>query len=150
MKDRPSVVIPDDHDVYHGNIWGLGGGPVPEGGSRGSDGGYEMHAEWVRMVERTQVSNLPDPYDPTPVLQDIGVYYTDFNYGGISMAVVEDRKFKSGPAQAVDKKTHKGRVDHVRDPNFDPMVLDKPGLHLLGDRQEKFRKSGRVTFGMLP
>ena len=54
MKDRPSVVIPDDHDVYHGNIWGLGGGPVPEGGSRGSDGGYEMHAEWVRMVERTK------------------------------------------------------------------------------------------------
>ncbi|MEC8355487.1 MAG: alkaline phosphatase D family protein [Verrucomicrobiota bacterium] len=138
MKDRPSVVIPDDHDVYHGNIWGLGGGPVPEGGSRGSDGGYEMHPEWVRMVERTQVYNLPDPYDPTPVLQDIGVYYTDFNYGGISMAVIEDRKFKSGPAQAVDKKTHKGRVDHVRDPNLDPMVLDKPGLHLLGDRQEKF------------
>ena len=138
MRDRPSVVIPDDHDVYHGNIWGLGGGPVPEGGSRGSDGGYEMHAEWVRMVERTQSSNLPDPYDPTPVLQNIGVYYTDFNYGGISMAVLEDRKFKSGPAQAVDKKTHKGRVDHVRDPNLDPMVLDKPGLHLLGDRQEKF------------
>jgi hypothetical protein len=138
MKDRPSVVIPDDHDVYHGNIWGLGGGPVPEGGSRGSDGGYEMHAEWVRMVERTQVSNLPDPYDPTPVLQNIGVYYTDFNYGGISMAVIEDRKFKSGPAQAVDKKTHKGRVDHVRDPNLDPMLLDKPGLHLLGERQEKF------------
>ena len=138
MKDRPSIVIPDDHDVYHGNIWGLGGGPVPEGGNKGSDGGYAMHPEWVRMVERTQVSNLPDPYDPTPVLQDIGVYYTDFNYGGISMAVLEDRKFKSGPAQAVDKKTHKGRVDHVRDPDMDPKVLDKPGLNLLGERQEKF------------
>ena len=138
MKDRPSIVIPDDHDVYHGNIWGLGGGPVPEGGSKNSDGGYAMHPEWVRMVERTQVSNLPDPYDPTPVLQDIGVYYTDVNYGGISMAVLEDRKFKSGPAQAVDKESHKGRVDHVRDPNLDPMVLDKPGLSLLGKRQEKF------------
>ena len=138
MKDRPSIVIPDDHDVYHGNIWGLGGGPVPEGGNKGSDGGYAMHPEWVRMVERTQVSNLPDPYDPTPVLQNIGVYYTDFNYGGISMAVLEDRKFKSGPVQAVDKKTHKGRVDHVRDPNLDPKVLDKPGLHLLGTRQEQF------------
>lgn len=138
MKDRPSIVIPDDHDVYHGNIWGLGGGPVPEGGSKNSDGGYAMHPEWVRMVERTQVSNLPDPYDPTPVLQDIGVYYTDFNYGGISMAVLEDRKFKSGPAQAVDKKTHKGRVDHVRDYSMDPKVLDKPGLSLLGERQEKF------------
>ena len=54
------------------------------------------------------------------------------------MDVLEDRKFKSGPAQAVDKRTTKGRVDHVRDPNLDPMVLDKPGLHLLGDRQEKF------------
>ena len=138
MKDRPSIVIPDDHDVYHGNIWGLGGGPVPEGGSKNIDGGYAMHPEWVRMVERTQVSNLPDPYDPTPVLQDIGVYYTDFNYGGISMAVLEDRKFKSGPAQAVDKGTHKGRVDHVRDPNLDPKVLDKPGLSLLGKRQEEF------------
>ena len=138
MKDRPSIVIPDDHDVYHGNIWGLGGGPVPEGGSKNSDGGYAMHPEWVRMVERTQVSNLPDPYDPTPVLQDIGVYYTDFNYGGISMAVLEDRKFKSGPAQAVDKNTHKGRVDHVRDPDMDPKILDKPGLHLLGKRQEQF------------
>ena len=138
MKDRPSIVIPDDHDVYHGNIWGLGGGPVPEGGSKNSDGGYAMHPEWVRMVERTQVSNLPDPYDPTPVLQDIGVYYTDVNYGGISMAVLEDRKFKSGPAKAVDKESHKGRVDHVRDPNLDPMVLDKPGLSLLGKRQEKF------------
>ena len=138
MKDRPSIVIPDDHDVYHGNIWGLGGGPVPEGGSKNSDGGYAMHPEWVRMVERTQVSNLPDPYDPTPVLQDIGVYYTDFNYGGISMAVLEDRKFKSGPAQAVDKKTHMGRVDHVRDYSMDPKVLDKPGLSLLGERQEKF------------
>jgi phosphodiesterase/alkaline phosphatase D-like protein len=138
MKDRPSIVIPDDHDVYHGNIWGLGGGPVPEGGSKNSDGGYAMHPEWVRMVERTQVSNLPDPYDPTPVLQDIGVYYTDFNYGGISMAVLEDRKFKSGPAQAVDKNTHKGRVDHVRDPDMDPKILDKPGLHLLGTRQEQF------------
>ncbi len=146
MRDRPSVIIPDDHDVYHGNIWGLGGGPVPEGGNKGSDGGYEMHAEWVRIVERTQVSNLPDPYDPTPVLQNIGVYYTDFNYGGISMAVLEDRKFKSGPSQAVDKKTHKGRVDHVRDPNLDPMVLDKPGLHLLGDRQEKFLEEWASDF----
>lgn len=138
MKDRPSVIIPDDHDVFHPNIWGLGGAPVPEGGSKDAEGGYVMHPEWVRMVERTQVSNLPDPYDPTPVLQDIGVYYTDMNYGGVSFAVVEDRKFKSGPAEAVDPATHEGRVDHVRDPNLDPKVLDKPGLKLLGDRQEKF------------
>ena len=29
LKDRPSVIIPDDHDVYHGNIWGQGGQLCP-------------------------------------------------------------------------------------------------------------------------
>ena len=119
-----------------------------KGEAKDSDGGYAMHPEWVRMVERTQVSNLPDPYDPTPVLQDIGVYYTDFNYGGISMAVLEDRKFKSGPAQAVDKKTHKGRVDHVRDPNLDPKVLDKPGLTYWVKGRRSFLKIGLVIIEM--
>ena len=30
------------------------------------------------------------------------------------------------------------RPDHVRDPNYDPKVIDTPGLELLGARQEKF------------
>ena len=25
VRDRPTICIPDDHDVYHGNIWGAGG-----------------------------------------------------------------------------------------------------------------------------
>ena len=25
IKDRPTITIPDDHDVYHGNLWGAGG-----------------------------------------------------------------------------------------------------------------------------
>ena len=141
MKDVPSLIVPDDHDVFHGNIWGLGGAPVPEGGNRGADGGYEMHPEWVRMVERTQTSNIPDPIDPRPVLQDIGVYFTDVNVGGVSFAVIEDRKFKSGPTQARDMATLEGRADHIRDPNIDPLSLDKPGLQLLGERQETFLES---------
>ena len=41
LKDRPSVAIPDDHDVYHGNIWGAGGIATPEGlmGSEAADAG---------------------------------------------------------------------------------------------------------------
>ncbi|RMG60991.1 MAG: twin-arginine translocation pathway signal protein, partial [Bacteroidetes bacterium] len=94
MKDRPSICMPDDHDVYHGNIWGAGGIAAPGEGSaydRQDAGGYKMPPRFVRMVERTQTSHLPDPYDPRPVAQGIGVYFTDMTYGGVSFAIVEDR-----------------------------------------------------------
>ena len=40
-------------------------------------GGYKMAPSWVNMVQRVQTSHLPDPVDPTPVLQGITVYYTE-------------------------------------------------------------------------
>jgi len=101
LKDRPSVAIPDDHDVYHGNIWGAGGIATPEGlrGAAAQDqGGYKYNPVWVNAVQRTQTSHLPNPFDPSPVAQNIGVYYTTINYAGVSFAVIEDRKFKSAPA----------------------------------------------------
>mgnify|MGYP001813075795 CR=1 FL=1 len=52
----------------------------------GNDGGYFYHHEYVKMVERCQTAHLPDPYDPTPVQQGIGVYYTDLNVGGVDFA----------------------------------------------------------------
>lgn len=96
----PSVSIPDDHDVYHGNLWGAGGRATPEGlrGAAAQDeGGYKMSPSFVNMVQTTQTSHLPDPYDPEPVEQGIGVYYTECNIGGVSFAIIEDRKFKSPP-----------------------------------------------------
>ncbi len=133
MRDRPCISIPDDHDVYQGNIWGQGGRKAPHGVN---SGGYTMPPEWVNMVQRTQTSHLPAPYDPTPVEQGITVYYTDMVYGGVSFAVIEDRKFKTGP-QGVVPKT-KGRSDHVSRRDFDPKTADVPGARLLGERQLKF------------
>ena len=101
MKDRPTIAIPDDHDVYQSNIWGAGGIKAPTDGdytSNQTSGGYMMPPDWVNMVQKTQTANLPDPYDSTTVEQGIEVYYTAMNYGGISFAILEDRKFKSGPA----------------------------------------------------
>ena len=97
----PTVVIPDDHDVYHGNLWGAGGIATPPGlkGAAAQDaGGYKMDPGFVNMVQKTQTSHLPDPYDPTPAEQGISVYYTECNIGGVSFAIIEDRKFKSAPA----------------------------------------------------
>jgi len=137
MKDRPTVCIPDDHDVGHGNIWGENGKVSTAGGA--SDGGFMYPAKFVNMIQRQQTWNLPDPYDATPILQDITVYYTDLNVGGVSFAILEDRKFKSAPLGNIPKMGP--RPDHINDPKYDRSAVDKPGLKLLGDRQLKFLDS---------
>ncbi|MDA0766861.1 MAG: metallophosphoesterase family protein [Verrucomicrobia bacterium] len=134
FRNRPCISIPDDHDIGQGNLWGENGKQASS--SAGDDGGYFYHPEYVKMVERCQTANLPDPYDPTPIEQGIGVYYTSLLLGGIDFAILEDRKFKTGPK---GRHPMKGpRPDHIRDPNYDPKVIDVPGLKLLGDRQLKF------------
>ncbi len=133
IRDRPSISIPDDHDVYQGNIWGEAG--AARHGTQ-EMGGYDMHAEWVNVVHRTQTSHHPDPYDATPVQQNISTYYGPLTYGRISFAILADRMFKTGPEGKVPPTGNRG--DHVVDPNFDPKTADLPGLELLGERQMKF------------
>ncbi|MGB0743895.1 MAG: hypothetical protein ACPGSB_05150 [Opitutales bacterium] len=136
FRHRPCITIPDDHDVGQGNIWGEGGKVATN--SAGHSGGYFYHPEYVNMVQRQQTGHLPDAFDPTPVEQGITVYYTNLKLGGIDFAIIEDRKFKTGPE---GRHPHKGpRPDHIRDPNYDPKSIDTPGLQLLGARQEKFLK----------
>lgn len=129
-RDRPGISIPDDHDVYHGNLWGMGGKP-----GDAQVGGYSMPPSWVNMVERTQASHLPDPYDPTPVEQGIGVYYTALTVGEIGFAVIEDRKFKSSPTLVKAEKTND---NHIIEEGFDGRKADVPGAELLGERQLRF------------
>ena len=134
MRDRPAVIMPDDHDVYQGNIWGDGGRKQTI--QEHERGGYVMPAEWVNAVQRTQTAHLPDPYDARPVAQGIGVYYTDMLYGGVSFGIIEDRKFKSGPKGIVPDTG--GRPDHITDPNFDRDAYDPPGATIFGERQIAF------------
>lgn len=89
----PTVVQTDDHNVYQGNIWGWSGRKCPS--QRNSDGGYIYSPEFVNMVERWMCAGNPDPYDPRPIQRGIGVYFCSFKYGGVSFAVLEDRKFKT-------------------------------------------------------
>lgn len=139
FRHIPSVFIPDDHDVYQGNIWGAGGrrAPIDDGyGYPSQDlGGYNMPAEWVKMIERTQTSHLPDPYDSTPVEQGIGVYYTDWTYGGISFAILEDRKFKSAPNDVLPVEVING---FPQDPDVDITRYYDIDADLLGERQHRF------------
>ncbi|MEC7564245.1 MAG: metallophosphoesterase [Planctomycetota bacterium] len=133
-RDRPVVSIPDDHDVGQGNLWGEGGKVSKLGGA--SDGGYTMPADYVKMVEQAQTSHLPDPFDATPIQQGIGVYYTHLTVGGVDFAIIEDRKFKTGPAGLIPKQGP--RPDHINNVNYDPRTVDVPEARLLGERQLKF------------
>lgn len=137
IRDRPTVTIPDDHDVGHGNLWG-------ENGKRckrpdGADGGYFYPAAYVNMVQRQQTWHLPDSVDPKPVEQQITVYFTRLRVGGIDFAILEDRKFKSGPDGKIP--TMGPRPDHIIDPKYDPRSIDVKGLELLGERQHRFLRT---------
>ncbi len=134
-RNIPTVTIPDDHDVYQGNLWGAGGKHC----ENIHEGGYQMSAELVNVVQRTHNSHLPDPFDPTPVQRGIGVYYTELNWGGISFAIIEDRKFKTGPAILPEDIPRSG--PWISQEFVDMSRLDVPGAVLLGDRQLKFLKS---------
>lgn len=133
-RTRPCVSIPDDHDIGQPNLWGESGKVSHIRGA--ADGGYTYDPDYVRMVERCQTANLPDPYDPAPIGQGIGVYYTHLLLGGVDFAIIEDRKFKSGPAGKIPQQGP--RPDHIINPEYDPESIDLPGLELLGDRQLAF------------
>lgn len=134
IKNYPTITIPDDHDVGQPNLWGHSGKKSTLPGA--SDGGYTMPVDYVKEVERAQTSHLPDPYNPTPIQRGIGTYYTSLNWGRISFAIIEDRKFKTGPAGMIPKQGP--RPDHIRNPQYDPKSVDVEKARLLGQRQLKF------------
>jgi len=149
FRNIPAAIIPDDHDVYHGNVWGEGGkhAPTDEGwGYVAQDqGGYKMPAEWVNMIQQTQTSHLPDPFDPTEVQQGIGVYYTDWEYGGVSFAILEDRKFKSAPQNVLPEEA-KVMNGFIQNRDFDIRAHYDIDADLLGKRQMDFLQSWTQTW----
>ena len=134
FRTRPMIAIPDDHDVGQANIWGAEGKKASS--PSGPDGGFFYPPKYVNMVQRAQTWHLPDPFDPTPIRRGIGVYYTSLKLGGIDFAILEDRKFKTGPQGVIPKMGP--RPDHINDPNYDRRAVDLPELKLLGERQLRF------------
>ncbi len=145
MRDIPTIVTPDDHDVYQGNLWGEGGVPfddqhlIKETNQIGTSDkkGFLHTVGFVNVVNQTQCAHLPDPYDPTPIEQDMSVWYTGLDYGRVSFSIISDRIFKSAP----ERVSHwEGRHDHITEPLSDPASIEIEGLELLGERQEMFLK----------
>lgn len=134
IRDRPVVAIPDDHDVGQANLWGENGKLADN--PQGPGGGYFFPVPYVNMVQRCQTWHLPDPVDPQPVERGISVYFTRLRVGGVDFAIIEDRKFKSGPRDKIPRMGP--RPDHITDESYDRSAVDLPGLVLLGERQLSF------------
>lgn len=134
FRNRPCITIPDDHDIGQGNLWGEGGKKSMR--KDGNDGGYYFHPDYVKMVERVQTSHLPDAFHKAPLEQGIKAYFTSLKIGGVDFAIIEDRKFKSGPNGKIPKQGP--RADHINDPSYNPDSINLPELVLLGQQQHQF------------
>ena len=166
LKDRPSIILTDDHDVYVADLWGVGGKRMKTKREEGfnpsapynfgnasertrmliyREGGGYLHPKWTNAVERMQMGHLPDAVAPGPWGSGIRAYFTSLDYAGVSFALLEDRKFKSPPTDVLsepidDPQSNKPNttLEVIMDPAFDTSSLDQPGLNLLGEAQEKF------------
>jgi alkaline phosphatase D len=140
FRHIPMVALLDDHDVYHGNIWGAGGrptNPALKGAEAQDSGGYKMPPDWVNMAQLTQTSHMPQAFDNNSAAQGINVYYTEWLYGGISFGIIEDRKFKSPPKEVLpqEAKVYNGFVQQ----NFyDKTKENELTTQLIGERQINF------------
>ena len=127
IKDRPSIMLADDHDVLQGNLWGNEG--LDSNTLKEEDGGYKWDKSLVRMVYRCQHGHNPDPYDPRPIRHNIPVAYANFVYGGVDFAIVEDRKFKTPPDYKADLSETTGELLGKRQETFLSAWKDmNPGL----------------------
>lgn len=146
LRDTPSFALPDDHDVFHGNVWGCGGKLADRskdaGASAQDSGGYKMSVDFVNAVHLTQAGVLPAPVDPRPCDSGIDVYFTRWIYAGIDMAILADRQFKSAPrALLPESDVVNGwprNTAKQRPALTNPRELDVPEAELLGSRQEAF------------
>ncbi len=134
---RPAIMVPDDHDVFHGNLWGAGGilaRRVP-GLTVQDSGGYKLAANLVNAIHGTQVSHLPTTVVSPEVGQGITTYSTEFSWGGLDFAVLSDRMWKDSPSVA--QPGGKFRNGWPQAEGFHPHTRPE-GASLLGAQQENF------------
>ena len=145
IRDRPTICIPDDHDVGHGNVWGESGKRSAIPGD--ADGGYKFPVKYVNQVQRQQTSCLPDPADPKPVNRGIGVYFTSLNVGGVDLRFW--RIVNSRPARPVRfRKWARVRITSMI-PSTIPTRSICPGCSYWARVRKSFSPTG-LQIGLMP
>ena len=110
IKDRPVVTIPDDHDIGQGNLWGEGG--IVADSPAGDTAATSIRPNTSAWSNAARPGTCPIPADPRPIAQGITVYFTRLRVGGVDFAILEDRKFKTGPNGKIPQMGP--RPDHIQ------------------------------------
>ena len=139
MRDRPTIMITDDHDVFSPDLWGNGG--VLINGKR-TTGGYPAHLTEVNAAEFTQTGQ-----PRSARRRDQGVLHRP-RIRRCTLCPPRRPKWKSPPSEVIKELivppgfdpeaiTHT-EIEVVLDPDYDCTQLDDPKLQLLGAEQEAF------------
>lgn len=141
LRDRPTLLTPDDHDVYQGNLFGAGGiaaakrtvGEPPHHTSPQDGGGYTMPVPFVNAVHRMQCGHLP-PAIVEPVLPSgITTFTTRVRFAPFDCAVLSDRMWKDSASVHVPAARVTNGFAGVASAS-----LAAPAAALLGPSQERF------------
>ncbi len=137
-RERPTITVPDDHDVFHGNLWGAGGVRAEaRDGLRDQDaGGYKMPVRFVNAVHATLTSHLPPPRVPERLPSGITTYTTRLCWGGLDCAILADRMWKDSPSVAATAGDYKNGWPQAE--GYDPRSEELADAQLLGPEQEAF------------
>jgi alkaline phosphatase D len=141
MRNAPTLCLPDDHDVFQGNIWGEGGKKMDVGDTGASSkGGYIEPAKMVNVVHKTNVAHHPDAFDPKPCSRTSACIMATWS---MAASALRSSPIVSGKA-ALSMSIPAAVVPIMCQMRTSTRhVLDKPGLILLGERQEAvFQASG--------
>ncbi|MEM1142419.1 MAG: alkaline phosphatase D family protein [Pseudomonadota bacterium] len=138
MRNAATVCLPDDHDVFQGNLWGEAGEEMPGGidaQNVDSRGGYAEPVRMINVVHKTHTAHHPEPAERDLSTRGISTYFTELIYGDVSFAIIADRQWKSGP-ETLDIKV--GVTGEGEPPEYLNPAFDRADLHLLGEAQERF------------
>ena len=103
-----------------------------------ADGGYFYPVEYVNHgAAAADRGTCPTRSIPRRSSAASRVYFTRLRVGGIDFAILEDRKFKTGP-RGQDPADGAAARPHQRPERTIRRPIDLPGLQLLGERQQKF------------
>jgi hypothetical protein len=139
LKDRPAVLIPDAHDYFQLKLWGNGGRTGSAENLAGTvtlqdRGGFLLPAEFIRLVLKTQTSHLPDSLAWEISDSNLKSFYAEISYGGLSLAIIDDRTFKSAPQLLLPGAQIKN--GWAFNPDFDLKTQSRvKGAQLLGQKQ---------------
>jgi len=119
-RNTPSIILPGPGDLYRKPLH------VPDTAEfrQTALSSHHMPASFINMVQNSQTGHLPLPHDPTPNDQGIPAFYTDLQYGGLDLAIIETNKFPGETTSQASKEQNTPLAEEL----------------ILGQRQLRFLK----------